>query len=132
MSDSPPPSGIASGLDVRFIPPDRVRIGIIENDRIVNHVDCPVGMVGGIVALLLRNAFEASKHLITPIRAGQDYDGEVVQISTLGLGQNQSPLHQTLVLGIGAAKIGFAIPNDSLAELGRNFLTASANAQHRN
>ena len=84
----------------------------IEDGQVVKHIACDAHGAGDVAALLLQCALQASQHLISVLPEGQDYSGRVVPISRLALGQNQSPHHQTLVLGIGAAKIGFAIPNE--------------------
>lgn len=132
MSDAARLSEIKSGLDIRGLSPDRIRVSIIEDGQIAKHIVCDAAKAGAAAVLLLQCAFETSKHLIAQVPARYGYAGGVVPVSLLALEENDSPLYQTLVLRMGTAAIGFAVPNESLAELGRAFLTASASVRHHN
>jgi hypothetical protein len=115
---------------VGFNQPGSVEIAIRGNGVPIADATMDVQAAANLAALLLKCAFQASQGLAeaTP---GQITSGEVVPLSMIALLEHQSDLHQTLVLGLGLAQVGFAISNDSLMTLGQSFLLAATSTHQR-
>jgi hypothetical protein len=129
-----PPEGLKLGISVDILPNGHIRTHIINEGHSAVHFDCLPADAGRLATALMVCSYEIAKAAgISPVAsATPDYQGPLVGLTRLRLAQSQMTDHEILVLGAGAAEMGFAIPHTELEELGQVFLTASAGGKVKN
>lgn len=118
-------SNVVKDFTVGSSVPGRVEIAIRGDGQILADAGMDTQAAGNLAALLLKTAFHASQNMVPAPSANPTFNGEVVPLSTIGLAADPPDHHQILVLGMGAAQVGFAISNDDARAFGERLLLVS-------
>lgn len=118
------PPGLRNGFLSEAIGEKIVRIHLVKDGSPVASIDCDGRGLGGSAALLLSAAQQISPFLgrMAPSNMGSAFTGTPVAATSVALSSNPDPALSTLVVRVGEAIVGFAIPTESLAEIGQAFL----------
>jgi len=122
------PPGFRNGFLSEILGGKIARIHLVKEGSLIASIDCDGRGLGGSAALLLSAAQEISPFLgrMAPSNMGAAFTETPVAATSVALSSNPDPALSTLVVRVGEATVGFAIPTESLAEIGQSFLAASA------
>jgi hypothetical protein len=119
------PPGMKNGFVVQAQVGGKARLHVIKGGKPVAHFDCDEEFLGDIAGSLLLQAKNLSAHLVEP-PSGDDFNGFVIQPTTVGVVGNPTPGFETLAFRLGKAQIGFVLPHATLKVIGAALLAASA------
>lgn len=111
------------------LPNGQVRLFIAKSGKEEASVEIPAAHVGNAVAVLLCAAIAGSKQSgqFVSAKRGASLKGVPYILPTgIGLSTGQPPEPHSIVIHAGATRIGFAVPNQKLRELGETLLAVSA------
>lgn len=118
------------GITWSAMPNGNVQLRISDEERKFIEIEVPPLMMSVVVAEALLATGAASE---VPNPAGGDEDMQIdelpaVPLSKLALAPSPIDGHKTLVLEVGAAQLGFMVPDTALAGLGKLLLQAESDA----
>jgi hypothetical protein len=125
------PPGFRTGLLTEPTSQRTVRLYLVKDGMPVPNAVFEVGgeLLGRIAAMLLGEAQKVSPYSgsMAPPSVGVSVPPEtIVSVTSVGLSEHQDPTLSTLIVRVGEASLGFAVPTESLGELGRSLQAASA------
>jgi hypothetical protein len=126
------PAGLRTGFFTEITVERTARIHLVKDGVSAAVQECNGDMLGRTAAELLRAAQQISPFAAgtrAPSIVGLDLTDAIVPATSVALSSNPEPNLSTLVVRVGEAVVGFALPNESLRELGQAFLAASAAGQ---
>jgi hypothetical protein len=126
-----PPSNLTNGLYTAIEPNGRVSFILARQGQPAGHVSLPPTEAAEIAVNALGgayNAYEAGMKGVVPVTQRKTDSSPFVRITGIGVGPCPIEDHACLVIRVGAAEIGFALPRAKLVEFAQS-LAASKGAE---
>ncbi len=123
MSLPDPPVNLANGLYTAVEPSGKVSFVLARQGTAAAHVSLPPTEAAEIAANALGgayDAYEAGMKGAVPLTQRKSGSSPFVRITGLGVGPCPIDDHACLVIRVGAAEIGFAVPLTKLMEFARS------------
>src|SRR5262245_38460964 len=124
-----PPADLTDGLYTALEEDGRIKFILARRNKAIGHVTLPpeyASEIAGHALVAARDAFTQAQLGVVPHVARTKCDAPMVQISSLAVGRCPIPNHGVLVVRVGIAELGFAIPMQKLREFGEALLQWSA------
>ena len=119
MSTPDPPAGLTDGLYTAVQADGRVRFVLARRRKAVGHVTLSPEQAGDVAANALGGAYNAHHDAtmgLVPMTDRRTENSPFVRITGLGIGSCPIEGYACLVVKVGAAEIGFAVPKAKLKE----------------
>ena len=129
MSLPAPPDNLSNGLYTALEPNGKVSFILASEGQAAAHVSLSPTEAAEIAANALGgayDAFEAGKKGAVPLTQRKGESAPFVRITGIGVGPCPIEDHACLVIRVGAAEIGFALPRAKLAEFARSVAASKA------
>jgi hypothetical protein len=121
MRTPDPPADLTDGLYTAMEEDGRIKFILARRKKPIAHVSLPPEHASEIAAnalVAVREAFERARMGLVPRVARTKRDAPMIQVDGLAVGRCTIPDHGVLVVRVGIAELGFAIPKQKLRELG--------------
>ena len=129
MQTPDPPADLTDGLYTAVEEDGRIRFILARRKKAIGHVSLSPEHASEIAASALvaaRDAFDRAQLGLVPRVARTKRDAPMIHIDGLAVGRCAIPDHGVLVVRVGIAELGFAIPKQKLRDFGEALVKWSA------
>ena len=129
MKTPDPPADLTDGLYTAVEEDGRIRFILAKRKKAIGHVSLSPEHASEIAASALVAARDAYGHAqlgLVPRVTRTKRDSPMIHIDALAVGRCPIPDHGVLVIKVGIAELGFAIPKQKLRDFGEALIKWSA------